>query len=230
MNRSNLTFHAARAATTPLRDWWLDVEVQNKAVVPDSGGAIIAANHLSFIDSMLLMYGLGRPISFLGKVEYMDSTMTRILFPAVGMIPIDRSGSGLASSLREARRRLDDGQLVGIFPEGTRSRDGRLHPGHSGVAHMAMLTGYPIVPVGIIGTDTALPVGKRRIKRTPITINVGPLIGPIPTSGRPTMRERLALRDNVMASIAGLSGQEIAGLPEPEIVLQEPKRAVLTAA
>lgn len=208
MHRRELTHAVTRAATHPLREWWLDVEIENANIVPEFGGAIIAANHLSFIDSMLLMYGLGRPVSFLGKVEYMDSFVTRSLFPAVGMIPVDRSGCGLAGSLREARRRLENGELVGIFPEGTRSRDGRLHPGHSGVAHLLLQTGCPVVPVGIIGTDRAQPVGDRRIRRTPITIRVGPLIGPARASGaRPTMRDRLAVTDEVMASIASLSGQ-----------------------
>lgn len=210
MRTNTLTFAAARTVTHPLREWWLDVDVQNREIVPETGGAIVAANHLSFIDSMLLMYGLGRPVSFLGKVEYMDSFFTSNLFPAVGMIPVDRSGSGLASSLREARRRLDAGELVGIFPEGTRSRDGRLHPGHSGVAHLLMLTGCPIVPVGISGTDSALPVGERRLRRTPISIRIGPLIGPRHAGQRrPSMRDRLALTDEVMASIAALTGQSV---------------------
>lgn len=75
-------FTVGKSATHPLRNWWLDVTVQNPEAVPNTGGAIIAANHLSFIDSMLLMYGLGRPVSFLGKVEYLDSFATRHLFPA----------------------------------------------------------------------------------------------------------------------------------------------------
>lgn len=215
MAGTNLT-SAVRAATHPVREWWLDVEIENRSVVPQSGGAIIAANHLSFIDSMLLMYGLGRPVSFLGKVEYLDSVVTRTLFPAVGMIPVDRSGSGVASSLREARRRLENGELVGIFPEGTRSRDGRLHPGHSGVAHLMMATGCPAVPIGIVGTDKALPISERRLRRTPITIRVGPLIGSPPSAGRPTMRDRLALTEDVMEAIAALSGQQVVKAPDRE--------------
>lgn len=208
MERRSVTHAVAKTATVPVRDWWLDVTVENPEIVPDTGGAIIAANHLSFIDSMLLMYGLGRPVSFLGKVEYMDSFMTRHLFPAVGMIPVDRSGRGIGASLKEARKRLEAGELVGIFPEGTRSRDGLLHPGHSGVAHLLLQTGCPIVPVGLVGTDDALPIGSRRLQRDPITVKIGPLIGPPHLGGRrPTMRDRVALTDEVMASIAALSGQ-----------------------
>ncbi len=203
------THHVGRVASAPLRSWWLDVDVDGAEFVPEFGGAIIAANHLSFIDSLLLMYSLGRPVRFLGKAEYMDSVLTRTLFPAVGMIPIDRSGSGLAGTLRVARRCLEDGHLLGIFPEGTRSRDGQLLPGHSGVAHLALATGCPIVPVGLRGTDRAMPVGSRRIHRESISIGVGPLIGPGPISGkRPTRRDRHDLTDRVMAAIAQLSGNE----------------------
>lgn len=221
MVRGELVNTLARSATRPIRNWWLDVEIENREIVPDFGGAIIAANHLSFIDSMLLMYGLDRPVSFLGKVEYMDSLVTRSLFPAVGMIPVDRAGKGLASSLREARRRLDAGELVGIFPEGTRSRDGRLHPGHSGVAHLLLQTGCPIVPVGITGTDVAQPVGSRALRRAPITIRIGPLIGPGRARGRVTVRDRIALTDEVMASIAALSGQTRA----PSVRMQDAREA-----
>ena len=212
MNRRlDLTVGAARLATHPLREWWLDVEIENREFVPETGGAIIAANHLSFIDSMLLMYGLGRHVSFLGKVEYMDSPVTRSIFPAVGMIPVDRSGRGLGRTLKEARRRLEAGELVGIFPEGTRSRDGLLHPGHSGVAHLALATGCPIVPIGLRGTNHAMPVNEHRLHRTPISIRVGELIGPGAVVGqRASMRDRLDLTERVMTAIAELSGQQLA--------------------
>ena len=214
--RSATAFEAVKAVTHPLRHWWLDVTVENPQNVPAFGGAIIAANHLSFIDSMLLMHSLGRPVSFLGKVEYMDSLVTRTVFPAVGMIPIDRSGSGLASTMREVRARLDDGELVGIFPEGTRSRDGKLHPGHSGVAHLSLLTGSPIIPVGLIGTDEVMPIGSKNVRRGPVTIRVGRMIGPRPEAGRrPTMKQRLALTEDVMAEIARLSEQRAPVIPEP---------------
>lgn len=205
------TVGLAKVATHPVREWWLDVQIENREIVPTFGGAIIAANHLSFIDSMLLMYGLGRHVSFLGKVEYMDSPITRAVFPAVGMIPVDRTGRGLGGTLRETRRRLEAGELVGIFPEGTRSRDGLLHAGHSGVAHLALATGCPIVPVGIVGTDAAMPINEHRLHRTPITIRVGPLIGPGSTGSRsPSMQARKDLTEQVMSSIAMLSGQEVA--------------------
>lgn len=186
----------------------MDVDVVGAENLPESEGGIIAANHLSFIDSMLLMYGLQRPVTFLGKVEYMDSVVTRHVFPAVGMIPVDRSGSGIRRSLQEARSRIEEGELVGIFPEGTRSRDGLLHDGHNGVAHLSLKTGAPIIPVGLIGTDKAMPVGDRIPGRAPVQIKIGAPIKPDIQRGRSaSVRMREALTTEVMASIAELSGQ-----------------------
>jgi 1-acyl-sn-glycerol-3-phosphate acyltransferase len=202
---------AVRLTTVPLRRLWLDVEFEGLANVPGHGGVIIAANHLSFIDSGLIMFGLHRPVSFLGKAEYLNSPVSRHLFPAVGMIPVDRSGKGVVNSLRIAQGRIEDGGVVGLFPEGTRSRSGLLHRGHTGVAHLALRTGAPIVPAGIIGTDTALPPGRTiPLRRAAITIRFGAPIGPPPrTDGRYTSTDRRALTDEVMASIAALSGQGV---------------------
>lgn len=207
MASDQLAYNAARVITHPVRQWLLDVELCGQGNIPDAGGAIVAANHLSFIDSMLLMYGFGRPVSFLGKVEYMDSFVTRHLFPAVGMIPVDRSGGGLATTLREARSRIANGEIVGIFPEGTRSRNGVPGKAHSGVAHLALATGAPVIPVGIAGTDDALPVGSRVPHRAPISIMVGRPIRPqvSPDGSRSSMRDRLALTERVMESITALS-------------------------
>ncbi len=206
----------AGVITGPFRDRWLDVTFEGEENIPDHGGVIIAANHLSFIDSMLLMYGLERPVSFLGKAEYMDSPLTKRLFPATGMIPVDRSGKGVATSLRAAQRRIEDGEVVGIFPEGTRSRDGRLHRGHTGTAHLALKSGAPIVPAGLIGTAEALPPGGRVPLRTPITVRFGAPIGRPPQLGLRHGREsRQALTDEVMASIAALSGQEFVNELHP---------------
>ena len=194
----------------------LPVDIEGAENLPESGGGIVAAIHLSFIDSMLLMYGLSRPVTFLGKVEYMDSAITRHVFPAVGMIPVDRSGSGIRTSLQEARRRIDAGELVGIFPEGTRSRDGRLHEGHNGVAHLSLKTGAPIMPVGIVGTDVALPIGGRLPERSArVRIRIGRPIEPERRSGRcASVRARTALTDAVMEAIKRLSGQDRALLSQ----------------
>ncbi len=125
------------------------------------GPAILCPNHISFIDSVFLMLSLPRNISFVGKAEYMDSWKTKFLFPAMGMIPIDRAGGDKSQrALDIAQNVLERGELFGIYPEGTRSRDGRLYKGRTGAARLAMATGAPIYPVGIVGTDKVQPVER----------------------------------------------------------------------
>ncbi len=122
--------------------WKIDVEGLHR--LPPSGGAILCPNHISFLDSAFLMLAVPRRISFVGKAEYMDSWKTKFLFPAMGMIPIDRSGGRSSdAALQAASSALARGHLFGIFPEGTRSRDGHLHKGHTGAARLALDDGLP---------------------------------------------------------------------------------------
>ncbi|MEM9204273.1 MAG: lysophospholipid acyltransferase family protein [Actinomycetota bacterium] len=208
-----------KMATAPLRNRWLDLEIVGRVNVPTDGPAIIAANHLSFIDSPLLMTALGRSVTFLGKAEYLDHPVTRTIFPRVGMIPVDRRGRGVTWSLNIAQQRLEAGELIGIFPEGSRSRDGRLHRGHLGAAHLAMRTGAPIIPVGIIGTDTAMPVGRRLPRRhARVIVQIGSPIGLGEYRSQPrTAAAKHALTDALMAEIGALIGQPVVDehLPIP---------------
>ena len=127
------------------------------------------------IDSFFLPVALPRQITFVGKAEYMDSWKTRRLFPALGMIPIDRSGGSASErALNTAARVLEHGGLFGIYPEGTRARDGRLHRGHTGPARLALRTRCPIVPVGILGTrDVQPPDAKLPRPFKPVQIRFG---------------------------------------------------------
>ncbi len=155
------------------------------------------------------MYELPRPVTFLGKAEYLAHPVSRRLFPAAGMIPVDRSGRGVAASLRAAAQRLDQGDIVGIFPEGTRSRDGLLHQGHVGAAHLALHTGAPIVPVGIIGTDRVQPPGRRLPRvRGHVQVRFGAPIdlGRWAGRGRSAAVKR-EITEELMTAIAALSGQ-----------------------
>ncbi len=203
-------YWAARRAAWPLRRLWLDTNIENIENVPSEGGVILAANHLSFLDSLLLMHSVPRQASFLGKAEYLDDRVTRMLFPAAGMIPVDRTGRGVGRSLGQAACKLDAGEIVGIFPEGTRSRDGLLHRGHAGVAHLALKTGAPIVPVGIIGTDAAQAPGDRMPSRgAKVTLRFGSPIDRGRWAGRrPTSSVKREIADLVMREIGALSGQE----------------------
>ena len=124
------------------RGWGLSIDGLEH--VPDRGALILASNHVSFLDSPLLMFCLPRRVWFLGKAEYLDSWTTRHLFPAVGMIPLERTGGrGALAAMRSALAVLTREQAIGIYPEGTRSRDGRLHRGHTGLAWIALKSGAP---------------------------------------------------------------------------------------
>ena len=179
--------------------------------IPIDGPAIICANHRSFFDTPLLMVTASRPITFLGKAEYMDKWLTRHLFPALGMVPIKRDAARSSmAALETAADLLRDGQLVGIYPEGTRSRDGMLHRGHTGVAHLAMSTGAPIVPVGLTGTQRVQPIGATlpRPFRGPIGVRFGSPIEPHTYRAGGSRTRRRHLVDDVMASIASMTDQE----------------------
>ena len=135
--------------------------------VPKDGPVILASNHLSFIDSIFLPLVVDRPVVFLAKSEYftgkgLKGWATRVFFQASGQLPIDRSG-GKASeaSLNTGLRVLREGRILGIYPEGTRSPDGKLYRGRTGVARMVLEAGVPVVPVAMIGTEEVMPIGTR---------------------------------------------------------------------
>ena len=204
-------YPVAKAILTPLfkRSWNFVLEGLDN--VPSEGGAIICPNHTSVLDSFFVPVVLPRRVTYVGKAEYMDDWKTRRLFPALGMIPIDREGGNAAErALATAQRCLERGELFGIYPEGTRSRDGRLYRGHTGPARLALRTGAPIVPVGISGAREVMPPDSRFPKlRQPVTIRFGEPI----TVDRYRARadDRMVLRqiiDEVMYEIRTLTGQE----------------------
>jgi 1-acyl-sn-glycerol-3-phosphate acyltransferase len=169
------------------------------------------------------MLTVPRNISFVGKAEYMDSWKTKYVFPALGMIPIDRSGGEKSqAALDTARAVLERGELFGIFPEGTRSRDGDLYKGRTGAARLAMDLGCPIFPVGITGTDEIQPIDAKMPKlRKECTISIGRAIKPERYRGRGP--EHLAWRsmiDEVMFEIREMTKQRYhnrySGEPEVE--------------
>ncbi|UDY36140.1 lysophospholipid acyltransferase family protein [Dermatobacter hominis] len=199
-----------RAMLTPPFKFLWNVTTEGMDNVPASGGAIIAPNHISVLDSFFVPLVLPRRITYVGKAEYMDDWKTKWLFPAMGMIPIDRSGGDAAkAALDAAAGCLEAGELFGIYPEGTRARDGLLHKGHTGVARLALRTGVPIVPVGIIGSDEVQPPDSRYpqpFRR--VHIRFGRPIDVERYMDRAS--DRLVLRqivDEVMYEIRNLSGQ-----------------------
>ena len=203
--------------------WKFDLQGFDR--LPADGPAILCPNHISFLDSAFLMLTLPRRISFVGKAEYMDSWKTKFIFPALGMIPIDRSGGGKsAAALEVAERVLRRGELFGIFPEGTRSRDGLLYKGRTGAARLAQAIGCPIFPVGIVGTSEIQPPDAKLPKlRKECSITIGR-----PVKVRARAESRLAWRqaiDEVMYEISQMTGQEYRNVyagskPETEVAVE----------
>ena len=183
--------------------------------VPETGGAILASNHLSFSDSIFLPLVVERKVTFLAKSDYFTGRgpkgrLTAAFFKLADQLPVDRTG-GRASeaALRTGLRVLRRGDLLGIYPEGTRSPDGRLYRGKTGVARMALEAGVPVLPVAMIDTDKAQPIGRT----IPKIIQVGVRIGaPLDFSRYEGMDyDRFVLRaitDEIMYELMQLSGQE----------------------
>lgn len=200
----------ARRISRPVSTRLWHIERSGFERLPTEGPAILCPNHVSFLDSAFLMLTVPRNISFVGKAEYMDSWKTKYLFPAMGMIPIDRAGGDRSSAALDAAEEvLRRGELFGIFPEGTRSRNGDLHKGRTGAARLAMKLDCPIFPVGVIGTDKIQPPGARMPKLFgTCEIKIGRPIRPERYRGRGA--EHIAWRsmiDEVMYEIRELTGQ-----------------------
>jgi 1-acyl-sn-glycerol-3-phosphate acyltransferase len=207
--------HLAKKLISPVFRLCWKVEVTGLENVPTTGPAVLCPNHLAAIDSFMLPAVLNRRVIYVGKAEYLDDWKTRWLFPALGMIPIDRRGGDhAAGALDAASSVLEGGGLFGIYPEGTRSRTGKLYKGHTGAARLAVETGAPIIPVGLIGTDDIQPVDvavPRLFRQAEVRI------------GCPISVERYLQRigdhvlyreliDEVMFEIQAMTGQEYVSM------------------
>ncbi|MGW5129370.1 lysophospholipid acyltransferase family protein [Streptomyces sp. NPDC004069] len=183
--------------------------------VPASGAAIVAGNHLSFSDHFLMPAILKRRITFLAKAEYftgpgIKGRLTAAFFRSAGQIPVDRSGKEAGqAAIREGLGVLRKGELLGIYPEGTRSHDGRLYKGKVGVAVMALRAGVPVVPCAMIGTFEAQPPGKTVPHPHPIVIRFGKPLDFSRYAGLENEKAVLrAVTDEIMYAILSLSEQE----------------------
>ena len=183
--------------------------------VPKDGGVILACNHLSYSDWLFMPLVLSRRVTFVAKAEYFEGPgvkgwLQKTFFSGSGQVPIDRtSGSAAAGAIKTQLRLLGEGQMCGIFPEGTRSHDGKLYRGRTGVARIALESGVPVVPVAVIGTDVVAPPGKVFGKRIRPGVRFG---APLDFSRYEGMEgDRYILRaitDEIMYEIMRLSGQE----------------------
>jgi 1-acyl-sn-glycerol-3-phosphate acyltransferase len=214
-----MLYGVMHAVVPPLaRTIWRPV-VEGLDNVPRTGPVIVASNHLSFADSLVIPIVAPRKVVFLAKADYFTGTgikgaASRAWFGGLGMIPVDRDDTKAAiASLDTALEVLRRGEAFGIYPEGTRSRDGRLYRGRTGVGHLALTSGAPVVPVGLHGTQHLQPVGSRLPRLAKVTVRFGE---PLDFEGRfdgvPAGRARREITDEVMTAIQKLSGQEEAGV------------------
>lgn len=186
--------------------------------VPLTGPVLFASNHLSFADSVVIPIVAPRKVVFLAKAEYFTGSgikgrLSKAWFEGLGMVPVDRNDTRAAlNSLDVALEVLGRGEAFGIYPEGTRSRDGRLYRGRTGVAQLALTAGVPVVPVGLIGTDELQPVDSNLPRRAKVTVRFGE---PLDFTGRfdgiAPGKARREATDEIMDAIHALTGQELAG-------------------
>jgi 1-acyl-sn-glycerol-3-phosphate acyltransferase len=203
---------------TPFLRLFYRIRVEGREHIPKHGGAILASNHISFCDSFFLPLVVPRRVTYIAKAEYFDNWKVAWFFKANGHVPVRRGeGAGWKKAMDAAAEIVEAGVLFGIYPEGTRSKDGRLHRGHTGVAMLALRTGAPVIPIGFVGTDKAQPVGAkmmRPFKR--VTIRIGPPLDFSAQAGQPRGQRVLrAMTDTVMTEIQRLSGQEYTGQYAP---------------
>lgn len=191
--------------------------VEGSENVPLDGPVIIASNHLSFIDSIAIPVAAPRPVQFMAKSSYFEGTgftgwLSRTFFSSIGAIPVRRgAGQAALDALDQQRQLLEDGRAVALYPEGTRSLDGRLYKGRTGVAFLALQTGAKVIPVGLVGTDKAMPKGaKLPSMRHRITVKFGEPIDVSKHGAANSGRARRQATDEIMAAIHELSGQELA--------------------
>lgn len=210
-----MKYRVSRALAGPFLHVLWRPQITGGEHIPLTGGAILASNHLSLVDSIFLPLVLARPVTFAAKSEYFTGTRPGQRFAAAYMratkqLSVDRAGARAAQeTLQAALDLVKAGELFGIYPEGTRSPDGRLYRGRTGVGWLALAAGVPVIPVAMVGTDRVLPPGHTIPSLRRVGIRVGkPLTFDGYQDRRPAARVRRAVTDEVMEAIRALSGQE----------------------
>lgn len=185
--------------------------------VPRTGPVIIASNHLSFLDSIIIQALTPRDVAFFAKAEYfttpgLKGKLMKSFFESVGSIPVQRGEQAASvAALDSLVEILEAGGGVGIYPEGTRSRDGRLYRGRTGVGWLALTTGAPVIPVGLTGTENLQPAGQNRIKPHHFTLSFGEPLQFEHIGRKHPLPERRRATDAIVDEIAKLTGQEYTG-------------------
>jgi len=206
-----MLYWVLKGILTPVLRFFYRVRVEGLEHVPRSGPAILASNHLSFSDSIFLPLVLRRRVTFVAKAEYFDDPKTAWLFRALGQIPVKREGGSAAQGAIDAASEvLTGGELFGIYPEGTRSTDGRLHRGHTGVARLALQCHTPVLAVAMVGTAELQPIGQVRPRVfMPVTIRFSaPMSFERYHDRADDPRVLRQITDEIMFELRQLSGQE----------------------
>lgn len=205
-----MAYRIFKAVFGPILRLLFKVRVEGIEHVPENGPVILASNHLSFSDSIFLPLVLDRRVTFVAKAEYFEQRKTAWFFNMMGQIPVKRGGgSASARALESAQEVLENGQVFGIYPEGTRSPDGRLYKGRTGVARLVGATNAPVVPVAMIGTREAQPIGQVKPNFfTPITVKFGkPMHFERYRTKMDDPRTPRRITDEIMFELSQLSGQ-----------------------
>lgn len=202
-----------QAAVTGLSKTVFRARVTGLENFPESGPVIVASNHLAFLDSIILSALMPRRVAFLAKAEYVNTPglkgrLMKTFFEAIDIIPVNRADQAeRLKALEIGLERLNEGGVFGIYPEGTRSRDGYLYRGRIGVAWLAHMTGAPVVPVGLIGTQNLQPGGSGMPHPARFTVRVGRPMTFEKLGEAQTGRHRKETTETIMDAIAQLSGQ-----------------------
>jgi 1-acyl-sn-glycerol-3-phosphate acyltransferase len=208
-------YQVSRVVAGPLLHLLWRPQVTGAEHIPRTGGAIIASNHLSFVDSIFLPLMIDRPLTFAAKSEYFASRRPSQIFVgaylrATKQLKVDREGARAAQDMLDAALHLlQSGELFGIYPEGTRSPDGRLYRGRTGVGWLALASGLPVIPAAVVGTDRVLPPGRIVPGLHRVGIRIGePMTFAQYQQNGPAAQARRTITDDVMKAIQSLSGQE----------------------
>jgi 1-acyl-sn-glycerol-3-phosphate acyltransferase len=192
-----------RRSLRPVLRTWLHLGVEGAHHVPDEGAVLLASTHQSHADSLAVGVALERPIHFLGDLRLVSVPVLGPLLPRLGMVPL-RRGDADAAALEVLADLLDDDRAVAVYPEGSRSRDGRVHRLRSGVARLAARSGAPVVPTAVVGIFEVWPIGRRpRLRGGHVTVRFGPPLAP---PGADTPRARRTFTDDLHAALVDLSG------------------------
>ena len=211
------TYGVGRFIIAPLARLIYRPKVEGKSLVPRTGPVIFASNHLSFIDSIAIPVAAPRPVHFLAKAAYFEGRgfrgwVQREFFTSIGAIAVQRgAGQAALDALDQQRKLLAAGSAVALYPEGSRSPDGRLYKGKTGVAFLALQSGAPVVPVGLIGTNEVMPRGaKRPVWNKRVTVRFGAPLDLSTHGPANSGKARRTATDEIMSAIHALSGQELA--------------------